>query len=78
ALHHCVRGLKGVIAPTQVAVHPSTFDAAGVITEARLLARLTKMVEEVNALASNHRRAAIDAADRLDRQVARIGGADAP
>ena len=78
ALHHCVRGLKGVIAPTQVAVHPSSFDAAGVITEARLLARLTKMVEEVNALASNHRRAAVEATDRLDRQVAMTGGADAP
>ncbi len=78
ALHHCVRGLKGVIAPTQVAVHPSTFDAAGIITEARLLARVTKMVEEVIALASNHRRAAVDAADWLDRQVAITGGADAP
>lgn len=53
ALHHCVRGLKGVIAPTQVAIHPSTFDhETNVITEARLLARLAVMVTEIVDLAS--------------------------
>jgi FMN reductase len=52
ALHHCVRGLKGVIAPTQVAVHSSTFDSeTNAITEARLLSRLATMVDEVVTLA---------------------------
>jgi FMN reductase len=52
ALHHCVRGLKGVIAPTQVAIHPSTFDGeTNAITEARLLVRLATMVDEVVDLA---------------------------
>jgi len=52
ALHHCVRGLKGVIAPTQVAVHSTTFDnETNAITEARLLSRLATMVDEVVTLA---------------------------
>ncbi len=52
ALHHSVRGLRGVIVPTQVAVHPTCFDReAAALTEARLLSRLTLMVEEVVDLA---------------------------
>jgi FMN reductase len=59
ALHHSVRGLKGFIAPTHVAIRSSAFDReTAAITDERVLARLAMMVDEVVTLADRTRASA--------------------